>query len=263
VAGTDQSFVDPGDPTWLEFDYVRRVAAVVDQFAPAGQRLRCVHVGGAGMTLARYVAATRPTSAQIVFEPDAGLTAAVRAVAPLPPRCGVKVRARDGRAGLAELPDDYADIVIVDAFAGASVPGELATQEWFAAVARVLDGDGVMIMNLTDQAPLTWSRRTIAGIVPGFAAGRAGPPDRARPATRLALAVEPSTLTGRRFGNLVVAAGGRLDPAAWHRSSAREAFPYRVLAGEELTRWLGGARPFDDSDATASPPPPGGPTVFR
>ena len=61
IDGTDQSFVDPTDPLRLEFDYVQRIAEVIDTIAPTGERIRVVHVGGAGMTLPRYIAATRPT----------------------------------------------------------------------------------------------------------------------------------------------------------------------------------------------------------
>jgi hypothetical protein len=252
VEETDQSYVDPADPTLLEFDYVQRIAAVVDQMAPPGERIRAVHVGGAGLTLPRYIAATRPTSAQIVFEPDVTLTAAVRAVAPLPRRSGIKVRPVGGREGLAALADGTADLVIVDAFAGASVPGELATAEWFADVARVL-GDGTLVVNLTDHLPFAWSRRTVAGIAEHcLGHGR-----------RLTLAAESSTLKGRRFGNLIVAAGRGLDVARLAREAATAAFPYRLLAGPELVRWLGGAIPFTDADTEPSPPPPDGPTVWR
>lgn len=109
VDGTDQSYVDLDDPTRLEFDYVERIADVVDLAGPPGQRLRVIHVGGAGLTVARYVAATRPTSAQIVLEPDAELTHFVRQHLPLPRQSGIKVRDVDGRAGIADLVDEYAD----------------------------------------------------------------------------------------------------------------------------------------------------------
>jgi len=69
--GMDQSFVDLADPTRLEFDYVRRMGDVVDAWEPTGGAVRVVHVGGAGLTLPRYVAATRPRSAQVVLEPAA------------------------------------------------------------------------------------------------------------------------------------------------------------------------------------------------
>ena len=69
MSGMDHSHVDLTDPTRLEFHYVRRLADVIDALTPAGEPMRVVHVGGAGMTLPRYVAATRPRSAQVVLEP--------------------------------------------------------------------------------------------------------------------------------------------------------------------------------------------------
>ncbi|GAA2069445.1 hypothetical protein GCM10009821_02380 [Aeromicrobium halocynthiae] len=54
VGGADQSYVDLDDPTYLDFPYVRRIADVVDSVR-AVDRMRIVHVGGAGLTLARYV----------------------------------------------------------------------------------------------------------------------------------------------------------------------------------------------------------------
>ena len=127
VGGADQSWVDPDDPTRLEFDYMQRLADQLDHHAPPGQRMRVVHVGGAAMTLARYVAHTRPTSPQIVLEPDAALTEEVRAKIPLPRTSGIKVRPVDGRSGIEAMRDDYADVVVVDAFDGARVPGDLVS----------------------------------------------------------------------------------------------------------------------------------------
>ena len=61
--GAPQSHVDLADPTHLEFEYVRRMAAAIDLIAPPGQPLRVLHLGGGALTLPRYVAATRPGSA--------------------------------------------------------------------------------------------------------------------------------------------------------------------------------------------------------
>ncbi|MGB9012111.1 MAG: hypothetical protein WCB95_04520, partial [Aeromicrobium sp.] len=58
VGGADQSFVDLDDPTHLEFDYVQRMADVIDLFGEPGTPMRFVHVGGAGLTLPRYVTHT-------------------------------------------------------------------------------------------------------------------------------------------------------------------------------------------------------------
>ena len=128
IGGTDQSYVDLADPLRLEFDYVQRIADVVDEIAPDGERIRIVHIGGAALTLPRYVTATRPSSAQIVLEPDEELTRLVREHLPLPRQSGIKIRAVDGRAGIAAMRDGFADLVIVDAFAGARVPAELTTR---------------------------------------------------------------------------------------------------------------------------------------
>src|SRR2546423_600544 len=69
--GTPQSYVDTADPAVLHFEYMRRLGSVVDAAAPAGEPLRVLHLGGGALTLARYVAATRPGSTQQVVERDA------------------------------------------------------------------------------------------------------------------------------------------------------------------------------------------------
>ena len=251
IGDTDQSWVDPDDPTHLEFDYVQRIAELTDVVAPAGERIRVVHIGGGGLTLPRYIAHTRPTSAQVVLEPDEALTAEVRARVPLPPRSGIKVRAQDGRTGLSALPDDYCDLLVVDAFAGARVPGELATVEAFAEYRRVLAGAGTLALNVTDRSPLVWTRRLLAG------AGRYFPD--------LGLIAESSTLKGRRFGNIIVVA--TRDPALdWDtltRRASGAAFPFRVTLAEALQRFVGGAQPHYDGSPEPSPEPPRGLAAFR
>ena len=46
-----QSYVDVADPTYLSFEYARRIAAVVDTMAPAGAPLRVLHLGGGAFTM--------------------------------------------------------------------------------------------------------------------------------------------------------------------------------------------------------------------
>src|SRR4051812_5996034 len=131
-----QSYVDLDDPTYLDFEYVQAFADVLNAL-PAGP-LAVTHVGGGGCTLARYIAATRPGSPQIVLEPDSALTAVVRARLPLPTRSRIRIRAVDGRSGVAALRDASADVVVLDAFHGGRVPAELSTREFAAEVSRVL-----------------------------------------------------------------------------------------------------------------------------
>jgi spermidine synthase len=205
-------------------------------------RIRVVHVGGAGMTLPRYVAATRPTSAQVVLEPDVELTAFVRRHLPLPARSGIKVRGTDGRRGIAELRDGYADLVIIDAFVGARVPAELTTAGFLADVGRALSDHGVIIINITDRGPLGYARRVLAGVRLAF--------------PHLLLCTESSTLKGRRFGNVIIAGGANPLPyAAIAERAGRPPFPYRVVHGARLHQLLADSAPFSDDDAEQSPEP--------
>ena len=83
VDGIPQSHVDLDDPEYLEFEYMRRLGHLADLAAPAGEPLRVLHLGGGGLTLARYVAATRPGSPQLAVDFDAELVDLVRRLLPL------------------------------------------------------------------------------------------------------------------------------------------------------------------------------------
>ena len=138
------------------------------------------------------------------------------------------------------------DLVVLDAIAGARVPPELTTQEALVELHRVLRADGVLAMNVTDSGTLRFTRRVLAGLRAEL--GSVG------------LCTEPSTLKGRRFGNLVLVASDRpLDAGAWAEladRAGRPPFPYRVLHGARLEQLVGRARPYTDEDAAPSPPPP-------
>lgn len=244
---TSQSWVDPERPELLIFEYVQHVAMVLERTlleAPEDRRLRIIHVGGAGMTLPRWVAWRRPGTAQIVCEPDDELTAEVRLKIPLPPRSGIKVRAVDGRSGLAAMPPDYAEAIIIDAFDGARVPAELASGEFLDEVQRVGRQESLLIFNITDRVPFHWARRVVAGVRQRW--------------RHVAVGAEVPVHKGKRFGNLlVVAAESRPDLAGLRRDSNRLPFGYRWLDGAELDGWCAGAEPFSDADTRHSPDPSG------
>jgi spermidine synthase len=241
VDGYPQSYVNPDDPELLVFGYVEHLAAVLDSL-PAG-RLAVTHVGGAAMTLPRYVQHTRPGSPQVVLEPDAALTERVRRDLPLPRGHRIRVRPQPGRSGVTALKDGSADVVVVDAYADSQVPADLTSLEWFGEVARVLQPDGLVLMNAADEP----DRRHVARVHAGLAAHL--------PHT-LAVA-EVDIWKRRRFGNLVLVGSRQPLPLATiTRQVAKAPFPSRVLSGTELTRALGSAVPFTDHDARPSPPPP-------
>jgi hypothetical protein len=105
VDGIPQSHVDLDDPLYLEFEYMRRLGHLADLAAPAGQPLRVLHLGGGGLTLARYVAASRPGSSQLAVESDGALVGLVRRLLPLnqPSRRAGGGRPGGGRPGVGGL----------------------------------------------------------------------------------------------------------------------------------------------------------------
>src|SRR5215472_2576302 len=152
VGSTPQSYVDLDDPHHLEFEYVRRIGHLLDLAAPDGAPLRVLHLGGGALTLARYVAATRPGSAQLAVDDDADLVDLVRERLPLrqPSRRRTgrdgsrnRIRVGDARAVLAELSDQSFDVVVADVFAGARTPAHLTSVEFAAEVRRALAPGGL------------------------------------------------------------------------------------------------------------------------
>lgn len=236
-----QSYVDLDDPTYLDFEYMRNMADVLDGLAPGP--LAVTHVGGGACAFARYVAATRPGSSQIVLEPDVELIELVRARLPLPRGARIRIRPQAGRPGVAALGDASADVVVLDAYLGGRVPGELTTGEFLADVARVLRPDGLLLANLADGPPLTYTRRVVATV-------RAVLP-------RALLVGSTGALGNRRYGNIVMAAGrARLPLREVRRAAASALFPTRVVAGRELDSMVAGAAPLSDADPMRSPRPP-------
>jgi spermidine synthase len=236
-----QSYVDLDDPTYLDFEYMQAFADVLDAL-PAGP-LAVTHVGGGACTLARYVAATRPGSSQIVLEPDTALTALVRDRLPFARGTRIRIRPVSGRDGVAALGSASADVLVVDAFLGGRVPAELTTTEFVADVARVLGPDGVLLANIADGPPGAFARRLVATV------------ESALP--QVLVLADPAVLRNRRFGNLVVAsARGGLPVAAIRAAAARAMFPRNVLAADSLSRWRAGAAPLTDADPMRSPAPP-------
>jgi predicted O-methyltransferase YrrM len=240
VDGVPQSHVDLDDPGYLDFEYVRRLGHVIDTAAPSGQPLRMLHLGAGALTLARYVTATRPGSPQLAVEVDAALVDLVRARLPLR---GVRVRVGDARDVLERLRPGSFDVVIADVFAAGRTPAHLTTVEFMNAVRRALSVGGVFAANVADGAPLAHARAQVATARAVF--------------PHVCLIADAGVLRGRRFGNLVLAAGPEPLPVnALTRLAAGDPMPGRVLHDEELERFTGGAKPVTDADASPSPAPP-------
>lgn len=243
VDGVAQSYVDRADPTHLEFDYVRLMGDVVDAL-PAGP-LTAVHLGGGGCTLPRYVAATRPGSRQLVVEADAALADLVRESFGTK---GFRLRVGEARTELPALRQGESDLVVADLFESALMPMHVTTLEWVHEVQRLLRPGGVYLVNVADGRPLAFARAQVATLLAAF--------------PHVLLLADPSVLRGRRFANLVLAAShAPLPEASLVRTVSRAAGRARLVSGDDLRDFTGGAAPVTDATARSAPRPP--PDLFR
>ncbi|WP_446665062.1 spermidine synthase [Flexivirga sp. B27] len=236
--GHPQSHVDLHDPELLVFEYVAQLAIGIDLLPPGPTGI--THVGGAGLTLARYVQHTRPGSPQIVLEPDAALTEAVRRELPLPRNHRIRVRPQDGASGVAALRDDSADAIVIDAYDEGRVPANLLSPNAITHYRRVLKPGGLLLLNLADEPNRRHLARSLATVATRF-----------DHAVVLALA---DVMKGRRFGNYVVIASDsphdldEIRHRATRLAATTTARPAKTLEGT--------AKPFTDEDVIPSPPPP-------
>lgn len=233
VNGVPSSSLDLSDPTWLEFEYMQQMAAVVDQMAPGP--LTALHLGAAACALPRWLDAVRPGSRQVAVDVDAELVRLVRTWFDLPRAPRLRLRVQDARAAVAGLRDAALDVVVRDVFAVDRTPPELCTGEFAADVARVLRLGGVYLANCADRPPLALARAEASTLLSVF--------------DEVVVIAEPGVLRGRRYGNVVLAAAraGTAAPdlagPALGRALRTLPVPTRVVQGLELAAFARGGGP--------------------
>ncbi len=234
--GLRHSYLDLEDPTHLEFSYVQAMASVTDTAFTPSEPLTAYHLGAGGLTLPRYLAATRRGTASRVSEIDAGVVDAdVRLLGGALPE-GVEVAVEDGRLAVADLEPETLDLVVGDAFGGVSVPWHLATVEALTGLEQAMVGDGVYVANLIDFGPLDFARAAVATTGAVF--------------DHVALLADPQVLAGEAGGNLVVVASpAGIDVGAVVGRMRERDLGWEALVGDELDTWVGDAPVLTDDRA--------------
>jgi spermidine synthase len=234
--GAAHSYVDLDDPTHLAFPYAKAVVSVIDTAYAPGAPLRAYHIGGGGLTVPRYLAHVRPGTASLVSEIDAGVVRIDTERLALPTAAGIEVRVEDARLGLRRLTDDSQDLVVGDAFGGVSVPWHLTTREAVREVERVLDDQGIYVLNMIDRPPLGFARAEVATLTEAF--------------DHVALAAKPTTLARTGGGNLVaIASDGPIDLPAITADLAARGSDWGLITGAELAGWTDDAPVLTDDYA--------------
>ncbi|MDQ1293343.1 MAG: hypothetical protein QG608_1224, partial [Actinomycetota bacterium] len=240
VNGVPCSHVDLHDPLRLDFEYVRWMAIVLDLAAQELDPLRVTHLGGAGCTLPRYVAATRPGSHQVVLELDPDVLEYAKKSFGLRSGRALRLRVADGRAGLGEFRPASQDVVLRDAFLGSTVPEHLTTVEFLDEVLRVLGPCGLYLANMADSRHMNCSRHEAATALLRF--------------ENVALIAEPAHFSGRRYGNVVLVAWRHeLDVDALTRRLGCDPVRARIMSGPQVEAFVGGAGPYRDGATGRTP----------
>ncbi|CAD6004810.1 spermidine synthase [Agreia sp. COWG] len=251
VDGTPQSHVDLDDPTHLSFEYVRRIGHGIDLVRPDGESITAVHLGGGGLTLPRYVAATRPGSRQQVVEYESDLVELVRRELPLPKDAQIRIRHGDAREVLGALPPGLVgnvDLLVVDVFSGARTPAHVTSAEFYTLGRTLLAADGLIAVNVADGAGLAFARGQAATLSSVF--------------DHVAIVLDSQMLKAKRFGNVVMFASR--EPLPFDRMPrlvAGDPVASKVVTGKELVNFIAGAPVVTDQTAVKSPPP--GRSIFQ
>lgn len=226
-----ESFIDPHDPTRLVYSYTQWIADAIDGASRPTAPLDGVFVGGGGLTLPRWLNASRPGSHALVLEVDGGLISFVEGRLGLRASPRFRVKIGDARISMLGVKSDSADVVVGDAFANHSVPWQLTTTEWTAEVKRVLRPGGLYAFNLIDDPPLEMLKAELATMLDTFADVRL-----------ITFAGEDGRPAG---GNMVLLASDRPMPKAVH-SSAEGATTFYLSAVKSIAF---GAEPLTDDYA--------------
>lgn len=239
VGGVAQSYVDVADPTYLEFPYQRNIAAALRCVTGPEVPLTAVHVGGGACTFPRYLAATRPGSAQVVVDADGELVDLARAEFAIDEIPGLAVRVGDGREYLHTRAPASADLVVLDAYERSSCVGGTVTVEAIRQVARVLRPHGVAVVNVIDVPGLLFARRVAATMTSVY--------------DTVVLLVQPHELTGDSNANLVFVGARTLPTEAIARLAAITVPTATCLSGESLVEFQAAAEPLTDDEPVDGP----------
>ena len=232
----EQSHVEVEDPSWLLHDYTHRMSSVLRAVAPRlwGEPPASVlHLGAGALTLPRWIQAQWPDAgdiAQTVVDIEPELVDFVLEHLPMPvaPE-NVVADAAEVLAPGGALAGRRFDVIIVDLFNSAEAPASLVSAEFFGQVSAALNPQGLLLMNLGDDAGMEFAREVTSTLLAAV-----GEPESSL------LTGPDAVLSAHEEGNLVFAAvpGEGFTDFEGQLIWAAGPHPGEVLTGEELTDWV-------------------------
>ncbi|WP_129657182.1 spermidine synthase [Rothia uropygialis] len=246
IGGAEQSHVDLDHPESIFYEYLRRVGNIVDTIAPPGETISAAHLGAGGLTLPRYIQATRPGSPQTAVEIERELPSLVLRELPLPAGTRLNILTDDARAALPALAQDAGpeagyglDLVFVDIFSGKDSPEHLACRDFYAEALATLTDRGVLVVNVGDDPGLRFFARQAQ-----FLSDAACEDPRIGAASGAWTLADATMISGRQEGNLILAAGPGLSTGTrefaqhWKEAGPHPAEVLDPLQTQAFTRKL-------------------------
>jgi len=220
VGGAQQSHVDLRHPHEVFYEYLQRIARVIDLVGLPGTPLRILHLGAGALTLLRYVQATRPGSAQVAVDIEADLIEFVLDAMPLAYGTVCEVSIGDAADAVSAQSDAAFDVVVLDIFAGSDAPAHLTSPDFAAQLLRICADDGVVLVNVGDDPPLAFARAQSCQLT--VLAGAT------------AVLTEAGMVDGHVAGNVIIAARRTSWPEHWTAALlAAGPHPAAVLTGQD------------------------------
>lgn len=233
VNGVESSHLDLDDPVWLDFEYLRWMAAIIAAHIPPDPRLSAVHLGAAGCSLARHLVAVRPDSHHLAVDIDAALVRGVREWFALPSAPSLRIRTGDARTVIEALAPASRNVVVRDVFSAAQTPRALTTLEFTTSVRRVLRPGGIYLLNCGDLPRLETVRAEAATMAAAF--------------EHVAVTADAAMLKGRRRGNVVIAGSDSpLDHPRLARDLLSGGVPASLWDDTRVRGFAGQVRPLRD-----------------
>ncbi|MDO4888322.1 MAG: fused MFS/spermidine synthase [Actinomycetaceae bacterium] len=247
--GVESSAIDMDDPSHLEFEYMQHIRLLAESnllsrgllgargsTPPTGRTspIRALHLGAAGCTIARAFSALAPMH-QLAVEIDPELARLAREWFDLPRSPVLRIRVGDARQVLDTTQATW-DVIVRDAFMDREVPEHLRTLEAAARAHSVLEPGGIYLLNAVATAGLRRIDEDIAALMASFA--------------HVVAITDPAIFSGKRFGNIVLAASdAAFDLQDIRRHVRRLSLPAKLFDGGELGRRGASVRPLSDADA--------------
>jgi MFS family permease len=223
------SSVDLRDPTVLELDYSKVIAAGIDVMSPPDTPIKTLTMGGGAFSLPRYLAAVRPGSANTVMELDQAVVDTSREDFGLRDEPGLRIEVGDARLLVQDERARTYDFAIGDAFSSRSAPWHLTTEEFLGQLEDLLRPNGAYLMNLIDN-----QFRFV----------------RAEAATMKRVFRHVALLRSLATSNQILIASNRpIDAAAIAAEARRQGTLAAPVTGEALDRFIGDARVLEDDFA--------------